>query len=157
MTWRVFEAGAPEMAEFARQQFEQSRVAMLGTIRRDGSPRISCIEPCIVEGELYLGMMWQSLKAQDLRRDPRLTLHNAICSSTGDERELSLRGRAVEIRDPDARKRYAEAVAERIAWTEPHFHLFAVDIEHAALVEYGRGEQSVKLWPQGTEFKRPYG
>jgi hypothetical protein len=33
-------------------------------------------------------MMWQSHKALDLRRDPRIAVRNAVCSSTGDEGEL---------------------------------------------------------------------
>jgi hypothetical protein len=158
MRWQEFEAGAPEMAGFAREQFEKSRAAIIGTLRRDGSPRISMIEPAIVDGELYLGMMWQSRKALDLLRDARLAIHNAICSSTGEEGELSLRGRAIEIRDPELRRRYVEAVSERVAWQEPRFHLFSVDIESAALIKYEGGEeQSVKVWPQGVEFRRPYG
>jgi hypothetical protein len=36
------------------------------------------------------------------------------------------------------------------------FHLFSVDIESVALVKYGGGEQSVKLWPQEIEYNRPY-
>ena len=156
MTWQRFEEAAPETAAIAEEQLG-SGVALIGTIRRDGSPRISCVEPFVVDGNLYLGMMWQSRKALDLRRDPRLVLRNAICTSTGNEVELSLRGRAVEIHDPEVRRRYVEALADRISWKEPHFHLFAVDVESAALIEYGGGEQSVKLWPQNEEFRRPYG
>jgi hypothetical protein len=156
MTWLAFAAGAPEMAELAKEQFAQSGMALIGTIRSDGSPRISCVEPCILDGALYLGMMWQSRKALDLLSDPRLVIHNAICSNTGDERELSLRGRAQDIHDPQVRLQYVEAV-ERTSWTGADFHLFAVDIESAALVTYGNGEQSVEVWPQGTMFKRPYG
>jgi hypothetical protein len=74
----------------------------------------------------------------------------------GDERELSLRGRAQDIHDPDVRLRYAETV-ERTSWEGADFHLFAVDIQSAALVTYGNGEQSVELWPQGIRLKRPYG
>jgi hypothetical protein len=156
MTWQAFAAGAPAMAALAKEQFAQSGMALIGTIRSDGSPRISCVEPCILDGALYLGMMWQSRKALDLLRDPRLVIHNAMCSNVGDERELSLRGRAQDIHDPDVRLRYAEAV-ERTSWNGTDFHLFAVAIESAALVTYGNGEQSVELWPQGTRFKRPYG
>src|SRR5437867_5838187 len=123
------------MAALARAQFDQTRVAFIGTIRKDGSPRISMIEPYIVDGELYLGMMWQSRKALDLLRDPRLVLHNAICSSTGEEAEISLRGRAIEIRDPELRRTYVEAVSERITWKEPHFHLFSFDLESAAFIK----------------------
>lgn len=157
MTRQTFAAAAPDMAEFGKEEFEGRRVAVIGTIRRDGSPRISCIEPYIVDDILYLGMMWQSRKALDLLRDPRIVLRNAICSNTGDEVELSIRGRAEEIRDLEVRRRYVEALAERVSWKKPHFHLFAVDIESASLVRYGRGEQTVKLWPQNREFKRPYG
>jgi hypothetical protein len=145
MTWQRFATDAPEMAELGKQLLEQNGVAVLGTIRADGSPRISSIEPFILDGQLYLGMMWRSRKALDLLRDSRLVLRNAICTSTGDEAEIVLRGRAVDIHDGEERGRYRDAVAAQIAWTEPRFHLFAVDIESAALIKYGRGEQAVKL------------
>ena len=32
-----------------------ARVALLGTMRRDGSPRIGTIEPCIADGQLLIG------------------------------------------------------------------------------------------------------
>jgi hypothetical protein len=153
MSWQLFAAAAPDLAEVAQEQFGPGRVAVVGTIRADGSPRISNIEPRIVEGELYLGMMWQSRKALDLLRDPRLLLRNAVCTSTGDEVEITLRGRAVEVLDSDFRERYAAAFSE---WQERRFHLFAIQIESAALIRYGQGQQSVKLWPQGEEFTRPY-
>jgi hypothetical protein len=156
VSWQIFATAAPELAAFVKEQFAPGRVAMVGTIRADGSPRISSIEPSIVDGELYLGMMWQSRKALDLLRDPRIVLRNAVCTSIGDEVEISLRGHAVEIHDPDVRRRYVAAVAERISWHEPHFHLFAVQIARAALVQYAAGEQTVKLWPQDVQFTRPY-
>jgi hypothetical protein len=138
--WEQFEAAAPELAALGSRQFEQSGVALIGTLRKDGSPRISCVEPCLLDGVLYLGMMWQSRKALDLLHDPRLVLHNTVCTSTGDEVEFSLRGRAIEIRDPEVRRRER---TERPSWQEPHFHLFSLDIESARLVEYGGGEQAV--------------
>jgi hypothetical protein len=92
-------------------------------------------------------------QGSDLLRDPRILLRNAVCTSTGDEVEINLRGRAIEVHEPDRRQRYAAAVAE---WQERQFHLFAVQIESAALIRYGQGQQSVQLWPQGEEFTRPY-
>ena len=154
MIWEQFAAAAPELAAVGRTQFEQSGVALIGTLRRDGSPRISCVEPCILEGVLYLGMMWQSRKALDLLHDPRLVLHNTVCTSTGDEVEFSLWGRAIEIHDPQVRGRYR---SERSSWQEPQFHLFSLDIESASLVEYGGGEQAVLVWPLGKAFRRSYG
>ena len=44
--------------------FEATGVVLVGTIRKDGSPRISLVEVLITGGKLYLGMMWQSLKAR---------------------------------------------------------------------------------------------
>jgi hypothetical protein len=156
MKWQQFEAGAPDLAAFARQELGRNRVMLIGTVRKDGSPRISLVEPWILDGDLYLGMMWQSVKALDLLRDPRFVLHNAICSSTGQETEISLRGRAIEVRDAELRAKYVLAVAERITWKEPHFHLFTLDIKSAAVVKYEAGEQSVMMWPQGKQFRRPY-
>jgi hypothetical protein len=102
------------MAAVWKEQFERTGgVMLIGTIRRDGSPRISNVDPCILAGELYLGMMWHSRKAVDLLRDPRILVRNPICSSTGEEVELSIRGRTIEIHDSEARKRY---VSERTIW-----------------------------------------
>ena len=157
MSWQRFQSDAPELAADGKQLLEQTRIAVVGTVRSDGSPRISSIEPVILDGALYLGMMWQSRKALDLLRDPRIVLRNAICTSTGDETEIILRGRAVAIHDPETRRRYVDAVAERIAWREPNFHLFVVDVESVALIRYGDGQQAVQLWPQGVAFQRPYG
>lgn len=70
MNWSGFREAAPALAEKAEELFDRSGVILLGTIRKDGSPRISPVEPLIVDGDLYLGMMWQSLKALDLMHDP---------------------------------------------------------------------------------------
>lgn len=157
MMWQQFETAAPEMAALGKKQIERSGIVLIGTVRKDGSPRISCVEPFFVDGTLYLGMMWQSHKALDLLRDSRIVVHNTLCTSTGDEIEFNLRGRAIEIRELERRGQYLDAVSEKISWQEPYFHLFSLDIESASYIKYGDGEQSVKVWPLGKEFKRPYG
>ena len=153
MRWEEFDASAPELASLAREEFERYGMVLVGTLRRDGSPRISCVLPYVLDGELCLGMMWHSRKAVDLRRDPRLVLHNPISTNQGDEVEVSLQGRAVEIDDQKTRRRYVEAASE---WEGRDFHLFSVDIESVGMIRYERGEQHVKVWPAGTEFARPY-
>jgi len=155
--WAEFATGAPEMAALGREQLELRGVVLIATVRRDGSPRISGAEAVTLEGDLYLGMMWRSRKAIDLRRDPRLVIHNPICSNAGDEVEFSLKGRAIEVHDAELRRRFVEAVAETTTWKEPHFHLFTIDIHSAAVVKYERGEQLVKVWPGGPERRRRYG
>ena len=46
---------APGLARLGRAQLNAARVALLGAMRRDGSPRISTIEPRIADGQLLVG------------------------------------------------------------------------------------------------------
>ena len=41
MSWQALETDAPELAREGRARFEATGVALLGTIRVDGTPRIS--------------------------------------------------------------------------------------------------------------------
>jgi hypothetical protein len=111
------------------------------------------VYPQLLDGVLYLGMMWRSRKAVDLLHDPRLVLHNAVWTNVGTELELTLRGTASQVEDEDLRRRYLEAVPE---WGDRQFHLFAVALESAAVIRYEAGMQYVKVWPGGTELRRPY-
>lgn len=61
MSWRDFENNDPEFAGLVRERLDG--VVMLGTIRKTGWPRITPIEILFKGGELYLGMMWRSVKA----------------------------------------------------------------------------------------------
>jgi len=153
MRWAELERGAPDLASIGREEFARSGMALVGTVRKDGSPRISNVEPVIADGELYLGMMWWSRKAVDLLRDARLVLRNAVCTNEGTEVELILRGTAVERRDEGSRRKYLQA--SDASWGQARFHLFVVAIESVALIRYSGGQQQVKIWPEGTEFTRP--
>jgi len=134
--WPAFKEAAPELAAKAEELFEETGVILLGTIRQDGSPRISPVEPLFVDGELLLGMMWQSLKALDLLRDLRCTVHNCITDRMAPHGEFKLHGVAADIQDLDRRKRYCEELKKKINWApeEPKFHIFEItDIKSAAL------------------------
>jgi len=148
VNWDEFAAAAPEIARLGEERFERTGLSLVGTVCKDGSPRISPVEPLITGGRLYLGMMWQSKKARDLLRDPRCLVHSVISDRNGSEGEFKLRGRAVDVPDEDERERYCVALHEKIGWrpTVP-FHLFAVDIETAAFITYDDGKQTVKRWP----------
>jgi hypothetical protein len=69
---------------------------MPGTLRRDGSPRISPIEPYLMHGQLLAEAVTWSAKAADLHRDPRYVLHSAVTSPDSGEGELKLHGSAVQ-------------------------------------------------------------
>jgi hypothetical protein len=70
MRWKEFAEACPEFADPAADRFRKDELVMLGTLRRDGWPRISPCEVDVVAGHLFLGMMWRSPKALDLLRDP---------------------------------------------------------------------------------------
>jgi hypothetical protein len=160
VNWGGFKQAAPELGERAEQLFEKAGVVLVGTIRKDGSPRISPVEALITGGELYLGMMWKSYKALDLLRDPRCMVHNAIRDRFASEGELKLHGRAVDIQDLDIRHRYGDALYKKIGWKLPEgtqFHLFSVDIESAALFVADGNARLVKRWRAGEpveEFRQ---
>src|SRR5918911_146912 len=94
MIWRDLETAASEIARLGRQRLDRARVALLGTLRSDGWPRISPVEPYLTQGHLLFGAMSWSLKAHDLRRDPRCVLHSAVTGPDDAEGELRVYGRA---------------------------------------------------------------
>ena len=152
MIWEDFKGQAQELAALGEERFERTGLVLLGTLRKDGWPRISPVEPLIAHGRLYLGMMWQSRKALDLLRDPRCTVHSTISDRHRTEGEFKLYGRAVEVRDLAERARFADALLEKIGFRpeEPEYHLFSVDIQsaHFALIE--NEEWVRKTWYAGS-------
>lgn len=123
-------------------------MVMLGTLRKDGSPRISPVEVVFTEGQLYLGMMWLPKKAMDLLRDPRGTIHSATSDRNGSQGDFKLFGKAIEVGDLEARHRYCDAVYEKIGFKpeELEFHLFSLDVESAALVEFKDEKMTNRVW-----------
>ena len=148
MNWAGFRKAAPEQTRAAEKMFERAGVVLVGTVRKDGSPRISPVEPMLVGGDLYLGMMWRSLKARDLLRDPRCTVHSAIADRMAKHGEFKLHGRARNVRDRKERQRYCQALRKKIGWApeEPNFHLFAVEVESAVLFRAKGQAREVLLW-----------
>jgi len=139
MRWDDFEAACPRIAGIARERFGQDEVVMLGTVRSDGAPRLSPCEVDVAAGRLLFGMMWQSRKAQDLLRDPRLVVHSVPQTRMNPGGDVKLRGIAIEERDPDVRATYREAIRARIDWApdEPGFHLFSLDVREAIYLRFG--------------------
>ena len=78
MSWHELEASAPEIARLGKERLIHARVGLLGTLRKDGSPRISPVEPYLSHGHLLFGAMSWSLKTGDLLRDSRCVLHSAV-------------------------------------------------------------------------------
>jgi predicted pyridoxine 5'-phosphate oxidase superfamily flavin-nucleotide-binding protein len=153
MIWHQFEEAAPELAELGRQRFEATHVALLGTVRRDGSPRISPIEPYLVLDHLLLGMLAGSNKARDLARDPRCTLHSAVSDVNGSEGEFKLHGRALLVTDPALL--HGEYEAWWTADDASPSRVFSFDITSAAHIAWDieKGKMTVRRWSPELGFE----
>ena len=133
-------------------------MVLVGTVRRDGSPRISPVEPFVLDGELWLSMLLGSRKAADLLRDPRILVHSVITGPSGEEGEVKVRGSARHEVDPAAQQRYADSVSAALPWSPEvgKFHLFAVGIDQVTYLRYDNasGDQHLTIWPPGKEVVR---
>lgn len=147
VTWNEFATAVPDLAAAGLERFMRSEVILLGSIRKDGSPRISPVEADVVDGELMAGMMWQSTKALDLLRDTRCTVHSTVHDRMDAMGEFKLRCRSVDVQDSHKRDRYGEVLYARIKWRpEGDFHVFAFDIESAAHLHYADLKKHVTIW-----------
>jgi hypothetical protein len=106
-SWAAFAAAEPALARRIHERFALRKHKTLATLRKDGSPRISGVEVEFADGELFLGMMPESLKLRDLERDPRLALHGPTDDPPPDNPvgwagEAKLAGRAVGVDFPNS-------------------------------------------------------
>jgi hypothetical protein len=101
MHWSELEAAQPGLAELGRERLLVPGVVLVATVRPDGTPRLSPVEPFAMDGDLWLSMLWQSAKAADLLRDPRILVHSVVTGRDGAEGEFKVRGTARPERYPD--------------------------------------------------------
>lgn len=145
--WAAVAAADTEFADRVRRVFDAHRHKVLATLRRDGSPRVSGIEVEFADGEVLMGMMAGSVKAQDLRRDPRLALHAASEDPPQDDPgswlgDAKIAGRAVEVTAP--------------ADEDEPAHRFQVDITEVVLTRVGRPADHllIESWHEGRGLER---
>ena len=150
-SWADFEQAAPELAGIGGERIERHGFMLLGTIRRDGTPRISAVETHIVDGNLMQPVIPGTLKARDLQRDPRILLNSPITHPGDLNTEFKLRGRAVEVDDQALRKATAERIETVSGWRPPtNWHFFTIDIEDAAYISWDGGWMETTRWtPEG--------
>jgi hypothetical protein len=150
MRWDEFAAAAPELARLGEDRLRAKELCLVGTLRRNGWPRISPVEPDFVDGELMIGMMPRSPKALDLLRDSRIVVHSVVTTRMGTDGDFKLYGRGVDVQDPQRRAAYRAAIKARIDWApdEPTYHLFAVDVGAAGFVIFGDERYGLAWDPQ---------
>src|SRR5437016_4243578 len=118
-TWAEFEEAEPAFAARVSALLTTRKYLTMATLRRDGAPRISGTEVEFAEGQLRLGSMPDAVKAQDLRRDPRVAIHGPTADPpAGREREWSgeakVAGRVTEVESGDASHRFLVDIREAV-------------------------------------------
>lgn len=156
-SWNDALQAAPGLTAAVQARFEATGLGMLATLRADGSPRISGIEPSFWAGEMWLGMMWESRKALDLRRDPRLCVHAATVDKQVTDGDARVSGRAIEIHDDETKLAMGAAFAETTDFdpnTHGPFHLFKIDVGEVYFLEPAGDHLDIEWWtPAGGSTK----
>jgi hypothetical protein len=147
-SWGEFVDGDPDLAAIAGRRMDASGLVLVGTLRANGWPRISPVEPLVVDGTLYLGMMWRSRKAVDLLRDPRCVVHTVVNDKSGTEGDVKVYGRALDITDAGPRERYCVALEAHIGWrpSGEDYHLFGIDITEVGYFAVVGEDHDVRTW-----------
>ena len=155
----------PDLAERVRAILSSTTNAVLGTIRRDGSPRLSGADPYLHDGQLRIWSMPGARKGQDLRRDPRVALH----SIPWDSRKL--RDGAADVGAADAKVSGAAVLVSDVgdvsafrAWLKSErgfeppedWDLFTIDIDALTVISVDDGQLVIDRWSmtEGRETMR---
>ncbi|MFJ2767385.1 pyridoxamine 5'-phosphate oxidase family protein [Streptomyces sp. NPDC087300] len=147
--WAAFTAAEPALAESVEKRFAAFTHHVLATLRKDGAPRTTGLEVRFLNDELWLGMMPNSLKALDLRRDPRFALQaNPGQGADMADGDVRIAGRAVEVTDPAVVALYTEVVDPPDPDT---FHLFRTELTEVVRTSLEDGTYlAVQLWKPGA-------
>lgn len=125
---------------------------MLATLRADGFPRISPMEPRIFEDRLWLVGMPGTTKFLDLGRDPRFCLHTATVDTQVTDGDAKLWGTVRDVRDADLHQRWAEDLFADIGLDlrgERFDVFYEADIVSASAVEVADNHMDVTIWKVG--------
>ena len=157
-TWTEFAAEAPELAELGEKRLAASGLMMLGTLRKDGFPRISPAEPAMAEDrlvldddKLWLGMMPGSTKSNDLKREGRFALHTATTDKMVTEGDVKFWGIATEVTDHDVLSRFSDAIFVSVGhrFEVGEFDAFYLDLLGASSVRVKDDILYVHIWEPG--------
>src|SRR5207249_2860930 len=137
---------APELAHAVRTRLLACRHAILGTLRADGSPRLTGLEAHFGDGELWLAMMPDSRKADDLRRDPRFSLHSAPDVELVDG-DAKVSGRAELVADDETIARFVAALPQELP--PSGMALFRANLTDASLARVEDDFMVIDTWHPG--------
>jgi Pyridoxamine 5'-phosphate oxidase len=145
--WDEFERAAPDLAVAIAARFAAHKHALLATLRRDGSPRLSGIETSFRNGELWLAMMPDSRKADDLRHDPRFALHSAPVDLDLADGDAKVNGRAVPVVEQDDLDAFVAGLDQELP--PSGLGLFRADVSDASLTRVADDWLVIESWRDG--------
>lgn len=151
-SWTEFAAAAPHIATiFTRRHRSTGNLCLLATLRSDGFPRISPMEPTIFEDGLWLPGMPRTSKFRDLLRDPRFCLHTATVDTQVSDGDAKLWGLAHDCPDDTVRQRFVSALLEQNGFDlrGEEFDLFRTEITGASAVEVEGDQLGITVWNPG--------
>jgi hypothetical protein len=153
VTWSTFTAGAPRIADvFIRRHAAAGSLCLLATLRSDGYPRISPMEPRIFEDHLVLVGMPDTTKFRDLGRDPRFCLHTATVDPQVSDGDAKLWGVATDLQDDSLHQRFAADLFEETGMDlrgqtfEP---FYVADLTSASSLAVGDDHLLITIWRPG--------
>ncbi|WP_194828835.1 pyridoxamine 5'-phosphate oxidase family protein [Nocardia sp. XZ_19_231] len=153
-TWSQFTEEAPSVAAlFLRRHQATGKLCMLATLRADGSPRISPIEPVIFEGMLVLAGMPNTRKFDDLARDPRFCLHTATVDTMVSDGDAKLFGTVTDLHDEAVHARFAHKLFDDSGFDirgEKFDHFYIADLTGASTVEVRDDRLDITVWKPGA-------
>jgi nitroimidazol reductase NimA-like FMN-containing flavoprotein (pyridoxamine 5'-phosphate oxidase superfamily) len=145
----------PDLADRVRAILSSTTNAVLGTISRDGSPRLSGADPYFHDGQLRIWSMPRARKGQDLRRDPRVALHSIPWDSRKlrdgavdvGEADAKVSGRAVLASDTGERSAFRAWLKSERGFEPPEdWDLFTIDIDALTVISVDNGQLVVDRW-----------
>jgi hypothetical protein len=137
MIWAEFAAASPELAAAIRARLEAHPHHIIGTVRTDGSPRVSGTNVELTEDDpvdLRIGCMAHAVKAADLVRDPRYSLHSAPLDEQLDGGDAKIAGTVTVVGSPGPDDE----------------HTFSLGIREASLVEVDGDRLRITSWTESA-------
>jgi hypothetical protein len=152
LSWKDFTTAAPDSAAIFDRRLGKTGMALMATLRADGFPRISPLEPAVLADKLYLWMMPDSTKSVDLRRDPRCCIHSATEDKDVGDGDAKLWGRAVEVVTEEERHEYAVALKAHSGVDVEAmggFDLWVLDVTAASGLVLAGDHLDISIWKDG--------
>lgn len=156
VSWSAFASDAPELAAAVQGALERHGFAFVGTVRRDGSPRISPVEVHVSDGRLFVVLIPRTAKAHDLDRDPRIALQSPVASAGAPGLEVKLRARGSDVLDRDLRAAMAASVEEASGWRPgEQWRYCELLLSSVAVLDWIDGDMLLYRWTATNGLRAP--